>query len=336
MNRLEGERRITADVGMAFLLKASYRFSAVCILSSHSTIGVQGAELDRYRIALSQAIVGALFIFALCATAKAQTFAPPASVPIMHFRSMDSVGFDCQPADMSSDGSGSATSTNSGQGSRHGIIVRSVLRGLRDQKELYTEPFKPSNFKWDALFLAGTGALIATDRRTSRALPNGHVDLFRNITNVSLDSTSATLGGLWAYGIAKKNEHAKETGELELETLVNTFLIYTPMQFIAGRERPEEGTGNGRFWQHAGFNTSFPAGHPIFSWAMATVVAHEYPKPWVKLLAYGAATAVSMGRFLGREHYASDVLVGSVLGYAIASHIFHARCNPQRSEACSH
>ena len=228
-----------------------------------------------------------------------------------------------------------ANASSSAQNTRHGLIARSVMRGLQDQKELYSAPFKPSNFKWDALLLAGTAVLIATDRQTSRALPTGHVDLFRNITNISLGSTAATAGGLWAYGLKKKNEHAKETGELELETLANTFLIYTPMQFIAGRERPEEGTGNGRFWRHGGFNTSFPAGHPIFTWAMATVVAREYPKPWVKLLAYGAAASVSMGRFLGREHFASDVLVGSVLGYAIATHIFHAHCDPQRSDACT-
>jgi len=31
--------------------------------------------------------------------------------------------------------------------------VRSVKRTLEDQKELYLAPFKPSNFKWDALML---------------------------------------------------------------------------------------------------------------------------------------------------------------------------------------
>ena len=39
-------------------------------------------------------------------------------------------------------------------------------------------------------------------------------------------------------------------------------------------------------------------------------------------------------RLLGREHFASDILVGTVLGYAIGSHIFHTRCNPERSDAC--
>lgn len=228
-----------------------------------------------------------------------------------------------------------SSASGSETGTGHGWLVRNLARGLEDQKGIWLAPFKPANFKWDALLLVSTGVLIATDRQTSRALPTGHVQLFRNITNISLGSTAAAAGGIWVYGIKKDNQHARETGELELETLANTFLVYTPMQFIAGRERPEEGTGNGRFWRHGGFNTSFPAGHPMFTWAMATVLAHEYPRPWVKFLSYGAATAVSMGRFLGREHFASDVLVGSVLGYAIATHIFHTRCDPQRSDACT-
>jgi len=83
-------------------------------------------------------------------------------------------------------------------------------------------------------------------------------------------------------------------------------------------------------------NTSFPAGHPMFTMAMATVVAHEYPKTWVKVLAYGAAAAVTGGRFLGRNHWASDIFVGPALGYFIGTQIFHSHCDPQFNEGCTH
>jgi len=39
----------------------------------------------------------------------------------------------------------------------------------KDQAEIYSAPFHRSNLKWDALFLAGTGVFIATDRQASRA-----------------------------------------------------------------------------------------------------------------------------------------------------------------------
>ncbi len=225
-----------------------------------------------------------------------------------------------------------AASTDEAQ--RHGFVVRNLRRGLEDQKELYLAPLKPKNLKWDALFLAATGALLATDRQISRDIPRDHVNISHNIALVCLGGTGAALGGVWLYGIRTDNPHAKETGELTLESLANTFLIYTPMQFIAGRERPDEGTGNGRFWRHGNFNTSFPAGHPMFTWAMASVLAHEYPRPWLKVLAYGAALSVSGARLTGRNHFASDIWVGSVLGYLIGTHIFHAHCDPELSEAC--
>jgi membrane-associated phospholipid phosphatase len=72
----------------------------------------------------------------------------------------------------------------------------------------------------------------------------------------------------------------------------------------------------------------------MFTMTMATVLAHEYPKPWVKILAYGATAAVMAGRLLGRDHWASDVFVGPALGYLIGSHIFHSRCNPEFSDGC--
>ena len=217
---------------------------------------------------------------------------------------------------------------------QHGFLVRNLQRGLRDQKELYSAPFKIKNLKWDALFLGTTAALLATDRQVMRDVPRDHVNISHDIALTLLLGTGATAGGIWLYGLKTGDRHADETGQLTLESLANTFLIYTPMQFIAGRERPDEGAGNGRFWRHGGFNTSFPAGHPMFTWAMASVVAHEYPRPWVKVLVYGAAVSLSGARLTGRNHFPSDIWVGSILGYLIGTHIFHAHCDPQFSTDC--
>jgi membrane-associated phospholipid phosphatase len=225
-------------------------------------------------------------------------------------------------------------SSASQNGQRHGFIVRNLRRGLQDQKELYAAPFKVKNLKWDALFLGTTAALLATDRQVMRNISNDHVDIGHQVALGMLLGTAAIPSITWLYGLKTGDRHADETGYLTLESLANTFLIYTPMQFIAGRERRDEGTGNGRFWRHGGLNTSFPAGHPMFTWAMASVVAHEYPKTWVKVLVYGAAVSVSGARLVGRNHFPSDVWVGSILGYLIGTHIFHAHCDPQYSEAC--
>ena len=129
---------------------------------------------------------------------------------------------------------------------QHGFVVRNLMqRGLRDQKELYAAPFKGKNLKWDALFLGTTAALLATDRQVMRDVPRDHVNVSHDIALTLLLGTGAAAGGTWLYGLKTGDRHADETGELTLESLANTFLIYTPMQFIAGRERPDDGTGNG-------------------------------------------------------------------------------------------
>jgi hypothetical protein len=217
---------------------------------------------------------------------------------------------------------------------RQGFLVRNLKRGLEDQKELWSAPFKRKNLKWDALFLLTTGALLATDRHASRAVPKDHVNISHDVALLCIGTTGASAGLIWLHGIRAHDSHAKETGYLTLESLANTFLIYTPMQIIAGRERPDDATGNGRFWQHRSVNTSFPAGHPMFTWAMASVIAHEYPNRWVKIVTYGAAFSVSATRFTGRNHFPSDIFVGSMLGYLIGTHIFHVHCNEDFSEAC--
>jgi len=218
--------------------------------------------------------------------------------------------------------------------SSDGAFKQTIRRFGKDQAGIYSAPFHRTNLKWDALFLAGTGVLIATDRRSSRALPGNHVDISRNISTAGLYGTAAAAGAFWFSGLATHNEHAREAGTLSAEAFANALPVYAGLQLITGRERPNEGTGNGRFWRNNALNSSFPSGHALFTWSMASVIAHEYPRPWVKWLVYGTATAVSLTRFTGREHFSSDVVVGSVLGYLVGRHIFHVHCKEGLSEDC--
>jgi membrane-associated phospholipid phosphatase len=215
-----------------------------------------------------------------------------------------------------------------------GAFKKAFKRFGKDQAEIYSAPFHRSNLKWDALFLVGTGVLIATDRQASRALPGTHINISRNISAVGLYGTSAAAGVLWLSGLATHNEHARETGALSAEAFANTLPVYVGLQLITGRERPDEGTGNGRFWRNNALSSSFPSGHALFTWSMASVIAHEYPRPWVKWLVYSTATAVSVTRFTGREHFPSDVVAGSVVGYLIGRHIFQSHCKQGLSQAC--
>lgn len=65
-------------------------------------------------------------------------------------------------------------------------------------------------------------------------------------------------------------------------------------------------------------STSFPSGHAMRSFALATTVSGFYPdKKWVGIVSYSLATITSAGRVISKEHWASDVIVGAALGYFI-------------------
>jgi hypothetical protein len=240
------------------------------------------------------------------------------------------------PASQDATGSSPQSQIQTQGSGGEGLVERSVKRTLEDQKELYRAPFKLPNFKWDALVAGGTAALLASDRHIEKHIGNAHYTFYQATSDVAIAGLGATLGGVWIWGIRGDHQHAKETGALELETLVNTFLIYTPMQLVAARQRPGEGNGNGDFWKHHNINTSFPGGHAMFTFAMATVVSHEYSQKWVQALAYSAASIVTVTRFMARDHWSSDMFAGAALGIGIGAHVFHAHCNPDLSDSCKH
>lgn len=80
--------------------------------------------------------------------------------------------------------------------------------------------------------------------------------------------------------------------------------------------------GKGHFFQTSGVDNSFPSGHTILTWTAASTVAHEYPKPWVEWLTHGTAVVVSVTRFTSLQHFPSDMVVGSALGYLVGRHIY--------------
>jgi hypothetical protein len=296
----------------------------------------QDAIVNRYRFARLPLL--AIAIAACSALAPCQTSTSAFSKPAfstVHQGATSHIEQGVGSFQMPASGLGTAGSARTDSSREIPNTFRGWLnRGLLDQKQILVAPFHKKNLKWDALFLAGAGTLVAYDEQAVRAVPPDWESASHLASNAAIVATGATLGTIFIRGLKTDNEHEKEMGYLGLEALANTFTVYTAMQLIAARERPFEGTGEGSFFKHHSVNTSFPAGHAMFTFAMASMVAHEYPKPWVKALAYGAAITVAGARFTGRNHFPSDLMVGSLFGYLISTHIFHSHCKAGLSPAC--
>ena len=199
---------------------------------------------------------------------------------------------------------------------------------VRDQKAIWLSPFrlKANDLKWLAPFAATTTALILTDRETSSWVGR-HGSLPKASRYVSIGGkpyiTGGVAAGFYLIGHATGNRRAKETGRLAAEALINTYIVTKVVKLAAQRARPNVDSGRGRFFTRG---TSFPSGHASSIWAVATVVAYEYQdRPLVRYGVFAAAAVVSLSRYSGRNHFLSDIVVGSAIGFGIGRFVYHAR-----------
>ena len=93
-------------------------------------------------------------------------------------------------------------------------------------------------------------------------------------------------------------------------------LINLLIKWLAGRHRPIGMFNNGLF----GFeyfrviheSTSFPSGHTVTAFSLATAVSILFPR-W-SIPAFAVAVAIGVSRILITSHYLSDVLAGAGMG----------------------
>src|SRR5690242_7885844 len=197
----------------------------------------------------------------------------------------------------------------------------------RDQKAIWTAPFhlERSDAKWAVPSGIGLMALFATDRITGDEIGEAErqVAWSRHISNLgSVYSLTAVSGVFYVIGRAKKNDRARETGLLSAEAIIDSVIVEGVLKGVTQRARPLDGRERSEFFDGG---SSFPSGHSTQTWAVATVIAHEYKdRPGVQVAAYGIATAVSVARFTGHKHYLSDVVAGSAMGFGIGRYVYGA------------
>ncbi|HMJ25778.1 MAG TPA: hypothetical protein VK475_08115, partial [Pyrinomonadaceae bacterium] len=149
---------------------------------------------------------------------------------------------------------------------------------LLDQKAIWTSPLHmhSGDARWLAPLGLGTAALIATDRRTGDAIGRStrQLDISRI---VSYAGSGYGAGGVavtfYLVGRGMNNRRARETGILGAEALIDSAIVVTALKEITQRRRPTSAKGRGDFF--AG-GSSFPSGHSIEAWSLATVIANEY------------------------------------------------------------
>ncbi|MBW4026928.1 phosphatase PAP2 family protein [Acidipila rosea] len=209
----------------------------------------------------------------------------------------------------------------------------------QDQLGIVTSPLRttPKDLLWIVPFGVAMGLGLDYDAHAMRTLgvDPSRENKFKKVSDYGGlygPAASAAIG--YFLGAKTGNSQLRDTGVLAGEAMVDATIVDQAMKYAIDRERPNTGDGTGRFWPH-GLKTwpdggSMPSEHTMNVWAFAHVVAAQYDGWRTRLAVYSLATTVSASRVMARDHFPSDVVVGSTFGYLIGGFVVRHRSPEKR------
>ncbi len=194
---------------------------------------------------------------------------------------------------------------------------------MKDQENFWSAPryLRIKDFEWIGPLAGLTAAFVASDSWISKQIPENYVQRSKTASNFAAYSLVGLSAGSFLWGQVRSNDHLSEAGLLSGEAALNSIATAYFLKETFQRERPYQGSQHGSFFQGG---SSFPSEHSAVAWSVASVWAHEYPSVLSQTLAYGMASAVTLTRVASKQHFASDALVGSLLGWYFGRQVYRA------------
>jgi len=199
---------------------------------------------------------------------------------------------------------------------------------VTDQREFWTAPtrLRVKDLKWIAPSAGIAAAFIASDSWWSKQVNPSHVQTSLHISDYGVYSLIGLGGAAFLLGHFSGRSHLEEAGLLSAEAAINSTGVAYLLKETTQRQRPLDGNGHGDFFQGG---ASFPSEHSAIAWSIASVWAHEYPGWFSQTAAYGLASAITVTRVTAKEHFPSDVIVGSALGWYFGHQVYSAHHDPE-------
>lgn len=206
-------------------------------------------------------------------------------------------------------------------------LNKSYLKSYwQDTKSFVVSPAKWRAKQWIELgVVAGAGVLAYTQEERIQAYFVGHQSLAAtNFSKYAFEPfgrfAPVLIGGLYLGGRLAKDSRLAGTSLTAAKAFVVSTIFTQIGKQLTHRHRPyQDDVADHANWDgpfgNFDFN-SFPSGHATAAFSMATVYAMEYSNTvWVPVLAYTLVTGTSLSRVYDNKHWASDVIIGSALGF---------------------
>lgn len=210
-----------------------------------------------------------------------------------------------------------------------------VFSYLNEAGDIATSPIRWDKKQWIG-FAAFTGATLivySQDELIRDFFQRNRTEQKDKITKNFLDPLgtyylAGFLGGMYVYGLITKNQETETAALLAGKAVILTGAYTFLFKSLFQRERPyQSDPANPNYWggPFDGFhNNSFPSGHTSVAFAAATVLSAYYKDHlWVGITSFSLAGLVAVSRNYDDKHWASDVVAGAALGYAIGRLVYN-------------
>lgn len=174
----------------------------------------------------------------------------------------------------------------------------------------------------------GTGILYATDEQTSDYFVEQSEDIPQGIQDFGYYFGKPLVnygltGSIYFYGLLTNNEKVRHTGVLMITSASVGGLLQQVLKTATGRARPSTDLGSSYFDPFNGSPafSSFPSGHTVLAVTTVYAISKQFKSPWIKggLFLIGSITPLS--RLWAGAHWASDVLLSTVMSVAIVESV---------------
>jgi membrane-associated phospholipid phosphatase len=209
-----------------------------------------------------------------------------------------------------------------------------VKHVAQDEAGIVVSPLRTpaSSLFWIVPFGAATGLAVHYDTRAIHHLgihPHREDQFNKFSDGLGLYAPFTAAGAGYFAGNVRQDSYMTETAVLSAEAMADAGILDEGLKYALDRENPMLDNARGGLWPHGPKDwpnsPSMPSEHAMNVWAFAHVVAGQYNGLATNLLVYGAATTVSVSRVVARQHFPSDVLVGSTLGWLVGGYVLHHR-----------
>lgn len=205
-----------------------------------------------------------------------------------------------------------------------------ILEGIQEIGYTVSQPVRWKQKDWlkFSALAAGTGTLMLLDKSiNTKILSNQNLTVSRigNWVEPIGDYGLGIFPIIYVGGLISQDKRMQGLGLRGSKAVVIAAATNLILKNVINRGRPFVTDNPYNFtlpFSKKDFD-AMPSGHSTIAFAIATAFSQEFPeKKWIAPVAYSLASLTALSRVYHNKHWASDVLVGSAIGYFVTKAVY--------------